>query len=62
MASVKVRNISGVDLVVPTPDGGRVVVEANHQAEFDADHAKSLLAQSDVWEKVAPSKSDKDGD
>ena len=62
MATQKIRNISGVDLVVPLPDGGRVVVEANHQGEFEADHAKSLLQQSEIWEKVDKPKTDKDGD
>lgn len=61
MATVKVRNISGDDRAVPTPDGRVVEVPANHQAEFETEHARSLLEQSDVWERVkdAPKK---DGD
>lgn len=62
MATTKVRNISGVDKVVPLPDGDRVEVLANHQAEFDADFAKSLLEQVDAWEKVKDTPSKKDGD
>lgn len=60
MATVKVRNISGRDLVVPLPNGGYAVVKANYQHEFDAEHAKSLVQQTDVWERVAPAKTDKD--
>jgi len=62
MTTMKVRNISGSDRDVPTPDGQVVTVVANHQAEFDTDHAKGLLSQSDVWEKVsdAPKKKDED--
>lgn len=62
MATTKVRNISGGDRVVPTPDGGIVTVEANHQGEFESDFAKSLLQQSDVWEKVADAPKKKDED
>ena len=60
MATQKIRNISGEDRSVPTPDGRVVEVPANHQAEFEADHAKSLLTQSDVWEKVTPGKKDEE--
>lgn len=58
MATIKVRNISGEDREVPTPDGRVVLVPANHQAEFDTDHARALVNQSDVWERVkdAPKK------
>lgn len=52
MATTKIRNISGNDLVVPTDDGDFIEVPANHQGEFDADHAKALLQQTDVWERV----------
>jgi hypothetical protein len=64
MATTRVRNISGVDRDVPTPHGRVVQVKKNHQAEFDTDFARSLLAQSDNWEKVPePRKAaDKDGD
>jgi hypothetical protein len=35
-------------------------VPANHQAEFEADHARSLLEQKDVWERVKDAPKDKD--
>ena len=61
MATTKIRNVSGRDLQVPLPRGGYAVVPANHQHEFEAEHARSLLAQQDVWAKVeSPAKKDKD--
>lgn len=60
MTQVKVRNISGKDLVVPTPRGELHEALAGHQIEVDADLAKGLLEQRDVWERVkdAPAKKD----
>ena len=52
MATQKIRNISGQDRAVPTPDGRVVEVPKGHQAEFDTEHARSLLQQSDVWSRV----------
>ena len=52
MATVKLRNISGTDREVPTPDGGYVVVQANHSHEFDAEHGRGLREQADVWAPV----------
>ncbi len=62
MATTKVRNISGADRDVPTPEGQVVHVAANHQEEFDTAHAKGLLAQSDAWENVADDTKKKDED
>ena len=60
MATVKVRNISGVDRVVPATGGQLHEAPAGHQIEVDADLAKGLLEQRDAWERVkdAPSKKD----
>lgn len=52
MATQKIRNISGKDRQIPTPDGKVLDAPANHQVEVDADHARSLLQQKDNWEKV----------
>lgn len=60
MAMQRIRNISGKDRSVPTPDGRVVDVPANHQAEFETEHARSLLAQSDVWERVKDAPRDKE--
>lgn len=60
MATTKLRNVSGRNLQVVLPNGGYVVVEANHQHEFDAEHAKRLAQQSDVWQRVESPKKDKD--
>jgi hypothetical protein len=51
MATQRIKNISNTDREVPTPDGGYVIVPQGHSHEFDSEHAKSLLEQSDVWEK-----------
>jgi hypothetical protein len=56
MATVRIKNISGIDRDVPTPDGGWVQVPAGHSAEFDADHAKGLLQQKDAWDKYESEK------
>lgn len=52
MATIKVRNVSGTELLVPLPGGGDVTVPANHQHEFDAEHARALLDQPDNWQRV----------
>lgn len=64
MALVRVKNISGDDREVPTPDGRVVTVPANHSEEFEADHARGLLSQKDVWERFESRSTakDKDGD
>lgn len=62
MATQKLRNISGKDRQIPTPDGQVLDAPANHQVEVDEALAKSLLQQSDNWERVTPPKQDKDGD
>lgn len=54
--TIKVRNISGNDLQVGPPFGPFVDVPANHQHEFPSDTARSLLEQSDVWERVSDKK------
>lgn len=51
MATTRLKNISGIDRDVPTPDGGWVQVLAGHSAEFETNHARSLLQQKDVWER-----------
>jgi hypothetical protein len=58
MPTTKIRNVSGEERDVPTPEGGVVTVPANHQVELDSDHARSLLEQADNWEKVSPPKKD----
>lgn len=65
MATVRVKNVSGVDREVPLPGGGYVVVPANHSHEFESAHARSLIQQEEVWQKYesrsteTPSKADK---
>lgn len=65
--ATRVKNMSGTELEVPLPAGGSAIVPPNHSHEFDDDHARSLLKQSDVWTKYAadapkkPSKQDEDG-
>lgn len=51
MATIRLKNVSGNDREVPTPDGRVVTVAANHSEEFETDHARDLLRQSDVWAK-----------
>ena len=52
MAQVTLRNISGTDREVPLPSGGYVIVPARASHEFEADHARSLREQPDVWAPV----------
>lgn len=49
--TIRVKNISGDDREVPLPNGHRVTVAANHSEEFEAEHARDLLQQKDVWER-----------
>ena len=51
MATERLKNISGDDLDVPTPDGQFVTVPAGHSAEFEKEHARSLRQQTDKWER-----------
>lgn len=63
MATMRVKNVSGSDREVPTPDGRVVTVAAGHSEEFDTDHARAMLQQPDVWAKYESraDKTEKDG-
>lgn len=57
MATIRVKNVSGKDREVPLPNGKRVTVPSGHSEEFETEHAKSLLEQTDNWTKYVPAKS-----
>ena len=53
---MKVKNVSGVQRVVPLPLGGDAVVDVDGSLSTSDEHAKSLLEQPANW---APAKDPK---
>lgn len=54
-----IKNVSGQDREVPRLFG-RVLVKAAETLEVADDEAESFTCQSDVWQAVKPTKTEKD--
>lgn len=54
-----IKNVSGQDREVPRLFG-RVNVDAGATLEVDDDELESFTCQSDVWQAVKPTKTEKD--
>lgn len=55
----EVKNVSGVDREVPRLFA-RVLVKAGDTLEVPADEVESFTCQTEVWQSVKPSKTEKD--